>query len=279
MTKIWNLLVLCILLIETVTASEKPKQENTHSHNWLSVWQVDGSYVAAKKDRTLWQLGEISKVYHGISFYVSRTKEFKKVYFLDPEPIMKGKRWKDISIGVNRVYAIGKDGTLWGWGREIHPKKYVGTPVQIGRSHKWKTVETVGSSENGECSAYTLAYQDDGTLWGWGDGDGQFLAFLKKRVYARPQKLGKKWKKVAMGCYRVYALKADDSVWTWGIENKKPKKIKDKKAKNSALKQLKKQHSALSLFYLKLGDKAESRRINGIRGDGSLWLLPIDVEK
>jgi len=94
MTKIWNLLILCVLFAgtETLTASEKPKQENTHSHNWLSVWQVDGAYVAVKKDRTLWQFVEISKVYHGISFYVSRTKAFKKVYFLDPEPILKGKR-------------------------------------------------------------------------------------------------------------------------------------------------------------------------------------------
>jgi len=205
----------CIYADEQIFV-QKPKQELTHSRDWMSVWQHDGGFIAAKKDRSLWAFGEIKKEY--LAFGQIMNKKSIYTYHLRPKRI-KGK-WRDISVTWNRIYAIRSDGTLWGWGRDVIGSSYLSKPTQIGSSRKWQTIETTGSSEGGECGDYTLAFQSDGSLWGWGDRDREFIEFLKQPSINKPNKIDGAWNKVSMGCYEIYATKKNGSLWRWRVYEK-----------------------------------------------------------
>jgi len=246
------------------------KQEVTKSRNWLNVWKLDGAYIAVKKDGTLWKFGDISKRNFGI------LDKRQKRFLLTPKRVLPNKRVIDITVANNRVYAITSDGALWGWGREVIKNRYIKEPKRVGIKGDWKTVESVGTSDGGDCAPYTMGFDKSSNLYGWGDNYAGFVYYApgSRPKYQVPKNLGK-WSKVALGCYRIYGLRFDGSVWEWGIATKQlmPKKVSPN-TYPTLYKKLKKQRAKIGKFYLKLGDKASSHQYNGI-SDGELWLLPI----
>ena len=246
------------------------KQELSYSNNWLNVWKTDGSYIAIKKDGSLWRFGNISKRAKGI------LDKREKRFFLSPIRVMNHKRVVDISVVNNRVYAIDSKGSLWGWGREVKKNRYIKNPIKIGSKRDWRTIESVGTAEGGDCAPYTMAFDKRGYLYGWGDNYAGFVYYApgSRLNYLEAENLGR-YKKIAMGCYKVYGLKKDGSVWEWGVATKQlmPKKVASS-IYSSLYKKLNRQRAKIGKFYLKLGDRAKSYQYNGI-SDGKLWLLPI----
>ena len=264
----------CIYADEQIFV-QKPKQELTHSRDWMSVWQHDGGFIAAKKDRSLWAFGEIKKKY--LAFGQIMNKKSIYTYHLRPKRI-KGK-WRDISVTWNRIYAIRSDGTLWGWGRDVIGSSYLSKPTQIGSSHKWQTIETTGSSEGGECGDYTLAFQSDGSLWGWGDRDREFIEFLKQPSINKPNKIDGAWNKVSMGCYEIYATQKNGSLWRWGVDEKAPVEIVDEKSKKKALSRMSTARAKISVFDIDQSRRYRDGRYRGIGKSGKLWLKPVVTYK
>jgi len=247
------------------------KQELSHSSNWFNVWKLDGSYIGVKRTGSLWKFGDIPKRAYGI------LEKRKKQLFLTPVRVLPHHKVADISVAINRVYAITQNGVLWGWGREVGKDRYIKNPIPIGTKRDWKTVESVGTGEGGDCSAYTMAFDTQGYLYGWGDNHAGFVYYApgSRLHYSVPENLGK-WEKVAMGCYRVYALKDDGSVWEWGVATKQllPQKV-PLSTYPSLQSKLKRQKAKIGKFHLTLGDRGESHQYSGIR-NGTLWLLPIE---
>ncbi len=113
-----------------------------------------------------------------------------------------------------------RNGTLWGWGRNLFGEIGDGTagtqrnsPVQIGTDNKWVTVATGGM--------HTLALKADGTLWSWGyNGNGQ-LGNGTTTNKTTPTQVGTdtKWTCVVAGSQSSLALKADGTLWAWGYNN------------------------------------------------------------
>ncbi len=269
--KIFISIALLISTLSIQAGKHVAKQESTHSRDWMSLWQMDGGYIAAKKNRSLWVFGGIKKEYFAFGQIIDKKPIY--TYHLSPEKI-RGK-WKDLSVMWNRVYAIKSDGTLWGWGRDVIGSKYISKPIQIGSSKKWKTIETRGSSEGGECGDYTLAFQKDGSLWGWGDRRREFFEFIKNYSINKPNKISGNWDKITMGCYDIYATKKNGTLWKWGVDEKAPIAIVDKKEKKRLLKKMATVHAKISVFDIDLQSYYRKNRINGIRKNGTLWLKPI----
>jgi len=246
------------------------KQELSYSNNWLNVWKTDSSYIAIKKDGSLWRFGNIARRAKGI------LDKREKRFFLNPIRVMNHKRVVDISVANNRVYAIDSRGALWGWGREVRKNRYIKNPIKIGSKRDWRTIESVGTAEGGDCAPYTMAFDKKGYLYGWGDNNVGFIYYApgSRISYNIPKNLGR-YKKIAMGCYKVYGLRADGSVWEWGVATRQllPKKVSPYNYL-SLYKKLNRQRAKIGKFYLSLGDRGKSYQYNGISG-GKLWLLPV----
>ena len=258
-------------MISLLQAAPKTRQESTHSRDWLSVWRYAGGYIAAKRDRSLWRFGMIDEEPDsGIC-----TGGFEDpVYPLTPHKIRGGK-WKDISVVADRVFAIRSDGSLWGWGNEVQRGRYLSRPAQIGKHKNWKTVETRGFDGQGECTAYTMAFRKDGSLWGWGDWENIFFDFFPKhRSYDTPYKIPGRWQKVTMGCYEAYGLRKDGTLWRWGMEEKSPRQIRNVKKKKTLLARLRRLRAKISIHNIDNAGAYESRRYKGVRKNGTLWLEP-----
>ena len=95
------------------------------------------------------------------------------------------------------------------------------TPVTPRPHHAWETVKTTGSDAS-ECGEYTLALDRDGYLWGWGDKRNALMGFFVERQSTDiPRRITRyhDWKKVVMGCYSVFGLRSDGSLWGWGTNS------------------------------------------------------------
>lgn len=141
------------------------------SNDWVYVasahfWGHNG--FAIKKDGTLWGWGEAD------SGQLLSTNGKKIV----TEPIQIGtdKDWKKVVCGESSVLALKTDGTLWAWGSNSDynlglgnnsPQFITKKPIQVGNDKDWNDVFII--------SRRSYAIKKDGTLWGCGSNDKNFL--------------------------------------------------------------------------------------------------------
>jgi alpha-tubulin suppressor-like RCC1 family protein len=123
-----------------------------------------------------------------------------------------------IATGQQFTMAVLTDGSLWGWGRNNKGQLGDGTitgrvaPVRIGMATDWVSVA---------CGwEHTLGIRYDGSLWGWGDNAlGQLGDGGATTTSATPKRIGDatNWVAVACGELHTVGLKADGTLWAWGI--------------------------------------------------------------
>ena len=125
-------------------------------------------------------------------------------------------RWGD------HVLALKIDGTLWGWGMNVLGQLGVpGTywrksPVRIGEDDDWKSIS--------DGCEYSIALKTDGTLWAWGSNPYfHFSSSDEELVFntnvSKPLQIGKDndWSSVSSGKRHSLLLKADGTLWAWGL--------------------------------------------------------------
>ena len=165
--------------------------------------------LAIKADGTLWAWGSNSNGQLGNEDGANAAKRV-------PTPIGAATNWTSISAGNDHSLAIRADGTLWAWGANASGQLGDSTsidnknaPIQIGRVTVWASV-SAGDK-------YSLAIQDDGTLWAWGKND--FGQLGNGGIVAKtPIKVGEgtNWASVSAGGSHTLAIKADGTLWAWG---------------------------------------------------------------
>jgi alpha-tubulin suppressor-like RCC1 family protein len=137
-----------------------------------------------------------------------------------PTQIGTDTTWNIVSAGKDFTMAIKNNGTLWAWGSNTSGKLGVGgtslrtVPTQVGTATDW---EYVAASEGD----YTLAIKNNGTLWAWGaNNNGQLgNGSTTGTAILTPIQIGTDttWTNVAAGLSHTVALKANGSLWCWGV--------------------------------------------------------------
>ncbi len=147
-----------------------------------------------------------------------------------------------VSGGLMHTVALRSDGTVWAWGKNDYGQLGDGIPIIYGwpeeyllsgdirDAYRWELdrsnpVRVQGLSGVVAISAamgdYTLALQEDGTVWAWGMngggtlGQGGFDRLASSSVPLQVQGLSQVIA-VSGGYAHNLALKQDGTVWAWG---------------------------------------------------------------
>jgi alpha-tubulin suppressor-like RCC1 family protein len=184
--------------------NQKPscKQEVSKATDWVASWRTCSGDGAIKRDGTLWQFGKVG----GCDWGQMYPMDVKKTYTYH----LKGKKIGDsfdgskIINGGYRVYAIKKDGTLWGWGEGLREK-----PMLLSRSRDWADFGV--KFEGNGCCAHDVGLKKEGSLWIFPEG----FDYAHKSPLPYLKKVGKQkgWDKVILNCCSMYAMKKDGSLW------------------------------------------------------------------
>lgn len=197
-----KILWVCLLSLLVQANEHKSKQELTKATDWISSWETCKGDGAIKVDGTLWQFGKVGGCNWGQIIPIDpKTGKpiYKEVckYYLRPKKIGNGFKGAKIINGEYRVYAIKRDGTLWGWGESLESK-----PKKLSSSKNWVDFSVV--FEGNGCCAYDIGLQKDGSLW-------KFTESLKPLKLKR---IGKAhWSKVIIECCTIYGQKKDGTIW------------------------------------------------------------------
>jgi alpha-tubulin suppressor-like RCC1 family protein len=198
----------------TTIGRQEPVQVGGSAKTNTAVWiafSAGGTHsMGIQKDGSLWtwgsnvdgQLGNSSTSSNPVS---TPTKIGTGVY-------------NAVSAGASHSMAIATNGTLWGWGAngssQLGNNATGGTvtvPRQFSPDNDWNIVSAGG--------LHTLAIRKDGSLWAWGsNADGQLGDGSGADDAISPKQIGteRTWVAVSAGDGHSAALKADNSLWTWG---------------------------------------------------------------
>lgn len=134
--------------------------------------------------------------------------------------------WVSLAAGGLHSVGIQSDGTLWTWGSNGHgqlghgdygatTQRAVPTQVATPAGAVWTSV-SAGSD-------FTLAIQDDGTLWAWGHnnrgrlGLGDALPTFVTTPTQVTTPAGATWASAHAGGSSALAIQDDGTLWSWGI--------------------------------------------------------------
>ena len=186
------------------------RQELSCSNKWVKAWDTCSGYVALQKNGSLWQFGKVGSCgWGGIVPINPKTGkalyEKKQTYHLKPRQIGKGFQGAKFINGRYRIYAIKRDGTLWGWG-----EGFGATPKKLNSSRNWSDFGV--KYEGNGCCGYDVGLKEDGTLWRIPEttfSEGKYKTAFKL------QKIGQfsDWKKIVLGCCNIYGLRKNGTLW------------------------------------------------------------------
>ncbi|MBL9167812.1 MAG: sigma-70 family RNA polymerase sigma factor [Verrucomicrobiales bacterium] len=130
-------------------------------------------------------------------------------------------KYRALEASEHHNLAVREDGTMWGWGENIHGQVGDGSsgrgnaerdvPVESVPGKNWKSVAAGGS--------HSLALKEDGTLWAWGNNwAGQLGNARTQREFTEAIQVGqdRDWIAVWAGLLESVAQKADGTLWYWG---------------------------------------------------------------
>lgn len=191
-------------------ASTTPRRIGNAS-NWVSVACGALHTVGLRADGTLWAWG--------VHRYVDPASGGNN-YSLSPVQIGASDGWTAVACGNSYTMALRADGSLWSWGYNLVGQLGDGSntdrssPVRIGDgTENWHAVA---------CGYWqTAAIRGDGTLCVWGsNGQGQLgLGDGTTQNQYSPVQIGgaTDWVTVTSGSNHMMAVKADGSLWAWGL--------------------------------------------------------------
>jgi alpha-tubulin suppressor-like RCC1 family protein len=139
-----------------------------------------------------------------------------------PTLVGTGTKWMTVSAGDRYNMVIDSTGNLYSCGDNAFGQLGTGstaasvaTLTRVGAAtDRWVAVSAGG--------AHVAAIKDDGTLWTWGDNFSGELGLNSRTSFSTPRQVTSTpgpWKAVSAGANHTVAIKADGSLWAWGLNN------------------------------------------------------------
>ncbi len=199
------------------TTDRKSPVQISSETGWTNIYPGQTHNLAIKENGTLWAWGRNNYGKLGLGTEGGT--------ILIPTQVGSDTDWKEATSGDRGSVAIKNNGTLYTWGANING--YLGSgivqqnhknlvPTQMGTETDWKSV-------SGK-RWHVIAIKNNGTLWSWGRNyAGQLgigTAGTDKHKYS-PVQVGTAtdWKWVGTSHEFSYALKENNTLWSWGSSN------------------------------------------------------------
>ena len=125
--------------------------------------------------------------------------------------------WVNVAVGGSTTLALKSDGTIWGWGENLHGQLGDGTlayqratPVRSVPGNDWKQVATAGP--------HSVALKRDGTVWSWGANRAGQLGDGTTNSSLVPVRVGSatNWVRIWVNPSQNVGWQTDGSLWFWG---------------------------------------------------------------
>jgi alpha-tubulin suppressor-like RCC1 family protein len=197
----------------TATDRSSPVQEITSSTNWCQISSGFCHTGAVKTDGSLWAWGSGICGRLGDGTTTQRASPVREV--------TSSTNWCRVSANNLHSAALKTDGTIWAWG-----SNNCGQLGDNATAIRCSPVQEITSSTNW-CDVSTscfgvFAIKMDGSLWGWGSNlcgvlGNNNTAFTRSPVQEITSSTN--WCEVAGGALHTGAIKADGTIWTWGLNN------------------------------------------------------------
>lgn len=196
--------------------SPKPMQVGT-GQTWFAVACGAGHTLALQRNGYLWAWGWNRAGQVGSFGTENAPLPVPVCIGSDARSAVPDRAWDRVAAGREHSVALRRGG-VWGWGLNetgqlgilIHgktPNRY--SPAPVGLPGTWRQVAPGG--------AHTLALQEDGALWGWGDNASGQLGTGTTEASPKPLQIGQaRWKAVAAGGAHSVGIRQDGTLWAWG---------------------------------------------------------------
>ena len=195
--------------------------------------------AAIKGDGTLWTWGGNDKGQLGFGNTSANYLSPRSLYpgGNQASPVLTG-NWTTagggyVSVAVGQKFTVGlrRDGTLWAWGWNTAGSLGIGittdkySPTQVCPSSSPQSCAGNQYSAVAAQGLHVLALRRDGTLWTWGyNGEGQLglghttnALWPTQVISTNPASGSADWVAIASGSNHSLALKADGSLWAFGL--------------------------------------------------------------
>jgi alpha-tubulin suppressor-like RCC1 family protein len=234
----------------------------------------DAHALAVTSDGALWAWGRNGNGQLGDGCTIGSNCERS----LTPRRIGTGTGWAEVAAGSKHSLALTKDGVLFTWGDNEHGQLGDGAPesrstpaaVPAGEGRKWMAIA------RGAPESFSLAFQDDGSLWSWGSNDdgalGDGTAFRVSPALVRGRHGGAPetdWSFLSAGREHVLAGKTGGSLWAWGYNYSG--KLGDGTQENRVVPVQVLGHDAVNPDTDWIAASGGNEHSLGLRTDGFLW--------
>ncbi|MEC4684421.1 MAG: RCC1 repeat-containing protein [Nitrospirota bacterium] len=223
--------------------------------------------MAIKDDGTVWAWGSNNAGQLGDGTTTDRTTPVQVIGLADVTAVAAG--W-------NHSIALKADGTVWVWGWngggllgvETTEKCEFGSPALSCSTTPVQVSELTNITAIAAGSYYSIALEDDGTVWTWGNNYAGQLGRTEDGNTPTPVASLTDITAIAAGAYHTVALKADGAVWGWG--SNEHGQLGDGTATWNSITPV--QASGLTdVIAITAGGKTNSGHTMALKADGTVW--------
>ncbi len=195
-----------------ITGSEVPLAVRGLAHRAIGIAAGGDFSVALESDGSVWAWGQNDRGQLGNGTKVQSGKPARVTGLTG--------RFVAVAAGESFALALRSDGTVWGWGDDYQGQLGNGsnddTTTAVEVSGLTGRVVSIACGFN-----HSLAVMSDGSVWAWGDNGSGALGTKTQDVFQNTpvavDGLSSGVTAVAGGTDQSLALKADGSVWSWGV--------------------------------------------------------------
>ena len=182
--------------------------------DWQTVSASTAHSAATKTNGTVWTWGWNRDGQLGHSTQL--------IQVVVPTQVGSAANWRSVSSGDRYTLAVRTDGTLWGWGASGQARfgpgsygYYYSSPHQIGTDSNWLRAMA------GQGNNVSFVLRNNNSLWACGGNQSGQLGNARPNQAVRDT-LGQvsnasNWLEVALGARQCVGIRADGSIWAWGL--------------------------------------------------------------